>query len=736
MGRASEEMIYRENQRRNERSRRTSIREIPDHLIRFGCSYVKLKGKKPIEKKWQDIVYTADSINSYIKSGRNYGVLCGYSSLVVIDGDCPEVCEIIEAEIEAGVLPKTFIVETPKKGRHYYFKIVDWSYGKIILGQYNDDGEFVRKNTGEILGAKDDGSCGYQIVGPTSIHPDTKTPYKVVSDEPIAEVSSQQIKGVLAEFLPKERDLKKMSKTSENESMPISKEVNALEAIYTEEFVLTKVEVWLKDPLVSRACKEHGNPFSLTQKGSLKSLNERFWAKYVSLTHNLIYEPSMNAFFMFNRESGLYEVKPSSAVREIVANEIEKLADKIGYPELKEKAKVNILRSIVDQMKGVSMKTGVFDHDKPYIHFNNGIVDLRVEGGDVNLSELRKPTALDYSKNKLQVDYDPNAKCSRFLDEYLKLALNKDDIKLLQKYAGLCIFGKNTIQKILIVTGVGGSGKSIFSNCIQGILGEVLVTELRTGHMHERFELYRYRGKKLLYGVDVQERFLQQKGAQVLKGLTGGDTFDTEKKGASDSFPMRGEFPVLLTSNSSLKIGLEKDAEAWLRRLLIVEFNKPVLKKIVKFHEILLEEEGSGILNWALEGFRKLIKEVSEHGEIVLTEVQRNRVEKLVSGSDSVRQFVEVCLKTSDSGSVTIGELKEAYYRYCQSKGFVPVSVKSLSHELADQIGEKYHRFESHSVGIGERGYRRIVFTDFAKSIGSSIRSKDEIKDMIDEVTD
>ena len=67
------------------------------------------------------------------------------------------------------------------------------------------------------------------------------------------------------------------------------------------------------------------------------------------------------------------------------------------------------------------------------------------------------------------------------------------------------------------------------------------VTQLRTKHLAERFELFRYLKRTLLVGVDVEADFLSTKGAAVLKGLVGGDWFDAEQKGGTGSFQLQGD---------------------------------------------------------------------------------------------------------------------------------------------------------------------------------------------------
>lgn len=90
---------------------------------------------------------------------------------------------------------------------------------------------------------------------------------------------------------------------------------------------------------------------------------------------------------------------------------------------------------------------------------------------------------------------------------------------------------------------------------------------------------------------------------------------EAERKGSNQTFFVDGNFNVLLTSNSRLRVRLEGDQSAWNRRLTIARYEKPFPgKKIPEIHEHLLATEGPGILNWSLEGTRTLLQDIAQHG--------------------------------------------------------------------------------------------------------------------------
>src|SRR4029077_17191114 len=200
-------------------------------------------------------------------------------------------------------------------------------------------------------------------------------------------------------------------------------------------------------------------------------------------------------------------------------------------------------------------------------------------------------------RNKLAVSFDPEAKCPLFLDTLMCSALDPDEVDLLQRWCGLVLIGENLAQRFLILSGTAGGGKGTFIRVLVGIIGQANVATLRTQLLTERFELGRFLGKTLLYGADVPENFLNQRGASVLKSLTGYDPVTLEFKNSNECPLITCRFNVVVTCNSRLTVHLEGDTEAWRRRLVIVDYHKPKPQQIVAdLDRQILATEASGVL--------------------------------------------------------------------------------------------------------------------------------------------
>lgn len=641
---------------------------IPRQLQKKEFGFVKLKhkSKAPFEAKWQKKTYTFQEINEWIKSGNNYGVIGGSGSLAIIDGDSPEICKIVKEE-----LPKTFTVKTPKKGYHFYY-ICKGLTGKIVL----QTGSRPEDHYGEIL------SFGSQAVGAGSIHPETNTPYVVDNNVDIAEITKEEIYRVFKDYIT---GLTKKEKTNQDQK----------KETYQDYYDLVQ---------------QYGEPYYFNNKGGLTSINQLFWAGLHNIEHIELYEPIEKTFYHYDEQTGLYREISEDRIRQEISTKLLQVSREQALSALEQKRTNQSLIQITSQLKGIAEKKNVFVDKQKIIHLANGVIEFK----NNNTADFVTFSPSFYSRNNSPVFFDENAKCERFLNEFLRPALQDDDIVLLQKYTGLCLLGNNLVQRFLILDGKEGRGKSTLSLIIQKLIGSDNVSELRTRHLGERFELYRYRKKTLLVGVDVPGNFLSEKGAPVIKGLVGGDWYDAEQKAGTGNFPIKGNYCIIITSNSKLHVKLDGDHGAWERRLLIIEFNGPKpQKKIPNFEEILLKEEASGILNWALEGLALLFQDIDTIGDVFLSERQKNTVERLLAESDSLRHFLQESITSNPSGNLTVNEIIEAYSAYCPDMGWNPKPLPVLHKEISALMLELFQTAKSHSImrsGTNVRGFNKVSF--------------------------
>ena len=460
---------------------------------------------------------------------------------------------------------------------------------------------------------------------------------------------------------------------------------------------------------------KHGEPYYLSKDGAVTALNQGFWASLHQAEHIQLFEPDERAFYRYNPENGLYSIISEDVIKQEIASRILEVSRQQGLPSLERKRTNSTLNHIVAQLKGISEKKNAFKRGNKFVHLANGVIVFK-ETGEADFCAFSPDFC---SRNQCPIPFNASATCERFFNELLFPAVTPEDATLLQKYTGLCLLGNNLVQKLLILDGMPGRGKSTLALIIQSLVGQVNVTELRTRHLNDRFELFRYLKKNLLVGVDVPGQFLSEKGAYVIKGLVGGDWFDAEQKCGTGSFPFQGNFCILITSNSRLQVRLDGDTGAWKRRLLIIRFEAPApAKKIPDFKDLLIREEGSGILNWALQGLGMLLKDIETHGDIKLTETQEKIVDGLLAESDSLRHFLVENVVQDESADLSTTEIVEAYAEYCPLKGWNPKPITVIHRELESLMLELFGTSKSHSIKRDDKstkGFRRVAFKDEEK---------------------
>jgi P4 family phage/plasmid primase-like protien len=464
------------------------------------------------------------------------------------------------------------------------------------------------------------------------------------------------------------------------------------------------------DPII----QQYGVPvfYAKARDGELfvKGINEAYWAALYAAEHTVLHEPDERTFFQYADETGMYSVISPDVIKQAISHrmlEMSRASNELSPLENMRTDKT--LNSVVAQLRGITEHRNAFTDRPRAVHLANCMLHFE---GSTCLKEGFSPHFR--SRNRSPIAFDPSAECPRFLNELLLPAVHADDVVLLQKLAGQCLLGNNLLQRFVILDGTPGGGKSQYANVIQAVVGQENVTQLRTEHLGERFELFRFLRRTMLVGVDVNADFLQSKGAPVIKGLCGGDWLDAEQKGGTGSFQFQGKFNILMTSNARLKINLQGDVGAWRRRMLIVRYEAPPPKRIIhEFADLLIREEGPGILNWALKGLGMLLQDIEETGTIRLTERQRGVVDSLLAESDSLRWFLNANVKRENGSDLTVAEIMEAYAQFCPEKGWSPLPESQIAYQLPSLMLELFQVVKTNNSkrdGKAARGFRGVAF--------------------------
>lgn len=424
-----------------------------------------------------------------------------------------------------------------------------------------------------------------------------------------------------------------------------------------------------------------------------------------------IHLPIEDKFFKYEPADGIFRLKEPEQLEGLYSHMLKDCG--------KACAGAFDVSNLMFSLRKSSKMVGVSRRAKATLHESDEFFDATVKeyiackNTMLRVSDLQPmPFAPGYHRrNKLGIDYVPGATCERFLNELMRPAMSEDDLDLLQRWSGMALLGENVAQKVMLLQGTAGGGKGAFIRVLTGIIGLENLGELRTKHLDSsRFEVGLMTGKTLLYGADVAADFLSERGAFGLKKITGGDPISPELKNARSTRTFECRFNVVVSANSRLRIRLENDERAWLRRLVTINYTQPpVSKPIPNFDKILLRDEGPGILNWMLEGLKKL---AADGWNLTMNAQQKARVENLLLESNNLTPFMRDCLQKDDKVSITVSDTYVVYTEYCKGLDWKPMARYEFGSQIEDAVATQFGVTMRHDVKDAsqkaQRGWKGI----------------------------
>ena len=439
------------------------------------------------------------------------------------------------------------------------------------------------------------------------------------------------------------------------------------------------------EDIFSSCLEKHWGPLkqSVTSEGVTKvKLNPLTYSAFCAARLRLWYDPREGAFHRYRPDSGTWMHHTDTEVQRVLLEWIRKGEVPEARPSL------NLTVQVLKHLRLLALYEATDQPMRP-VHLAESML---YPERDSTLRSVPFSPAY-FSRNRIPVRYDSQKLCPKF-EAFLKASLSQDDIELLQKWCGFVLLGKNPHHKILLVRGVGGSGKSTLMDIIEAIIGAENVATLNVERLDDRFELAAFRDKTLLLGKDVASNVFRSKAAHTLKALSGDQGIEAELKFENGRFKLRGPFNIAVTSNAELEIGLQGDAAAWERRLLIIDFPKPVPadRKETNFAQKLLSGTGKeGILNWMLEGVEKVIRMERANQRFTRSYQQKARLKRLLNQSSSNDFFIESCLEASPGTTVTSAELYKKYEDFCDRQVFNPIDENTFYRRIRKPIYRFYH---------------------------------------------
>ncbi|WP_329453762.1 phage/plasmid primase, P4 family (plasmid) [Streptomyces sp. NBC_01724] len=259
-------------------------------------------------------------------------------------------------------------------------------------------------------------------------------------------------------------------------------------------------------------------------------------------------------------------------------------------------------------------------------------------------------------------------------------------IDFLHELLGYSITGDVGAQIMPFLYGQGKNGKSVLLDVMVKLLGDYadaappgfLMARPFEGHPTDLAELH---GRRIIVCSELKpgDRFDEAR----VKLLTGGDRIKARRM-RQDFFSFAPTHKLWLLGNHRPEVGT--GGYAFWRRMKLIPFERIVAddRKVDNLADVLVTEEGPGILHWLITGARRYLT-----GPHDLTGPQqvRTATTAYAETEDHTGRFLGECCTLEPAMRAEQAHLYNNYKAWCQLEGSNPVSSRAFAARVRETVG-------------------------------------------------
>ena len=316
---------------------------------------------------------------------------------------------------------------------------------------------------------------------------------------------------------------------------------------------------------------------------------------------------------------------------------------------------------------------------------SNGI--LHLESG-----ELYTASPSFFNDYAVNFDYDPHAPEPKnwltFLNELFPT--DPESIEALQQWFGYLLTRDTRYQKALMCVGPKRSGKGTIGRVWEGLIGAANITSPTITNLGTPFGLESLLGKSLAIMSDARlsKNSDVQAAAENILRITGEDSVSVGKKHVTNA---EGRITARIVMFTNLLPALLDAGGALASRFIVIKFTQSFFgKEDSTLYEKKLKPELPSILNWSLEGLRKL----REAGQFLQPESGNGAIKELTRESTPMLAFIEDAVILDANEWTLKDEVYTAYLSWvsAQRKSFTLAPNKFFTELYANSN----YRIENH----------------------------------------
>lgn len=343
---------------------------------------------------------------------------------------------------------------------------------------------------------------------------------------------------------------------------------------------------------------------------------------------------------ILNRKEGIYQEAKDALMGKIIRH--------LMNETITDSWRKHYERDIIDGLIREVPTIDTTNIDDSMIPVNNGIFKL-------NSDELIPYDDRMFFTRKSPVNFIKGAKCPQFLEALKEIVCGDDRLLMcIQEIFGYTLINNTKGERAFYFIGVGSNGKSFIAEILTNMVGLTNVSNIPLSRFSEKFGTEGLINKSV--NIANENEITNAIGTENLKIFVSGDRTSIARKYKGDlNYKSTCKMIFLL---NKLPDTLD-NTHGYYRKILIVPFNR--IFKEEEMDKNLKEkvlEELSGVLNWAIEGAKRLMNNDYKFTECEAIEKVTNAYKE---EQNPVEAFSKDALIYEEGHSETKKDVLDAY---------------------------------------------------------------------------
>ncbi|WP_130055577.1 DNA primase family protein [Bacillus thuringiensis] len=337
-----------------------------------------------------------------------------------------------------------------------------------------------------------------------------------------------------------------------------------------------------------------------------------------------------------------------------------------------------------------------------FINLKNGMLNL-------DIFELLPHQPSYLSTIQLPIEYNPIASAPSFMQFLKEISLDDEElIRVHQEIIGYLLSSETKAEKAFFFFGGGANGKSVLASIITQLVGEDNVSSIPLSEFSQQF------GLEGLINKTVNIAAENEMGGKALKtenfkAIVSGDTITINIK-YRPAISYKPNCKLIFVVNN---VPDSQDVTSgYFRKLILVPFRrtfKPNERDVNLLQKLLIELPG--ILNWAIEGLKRLRENNYQFSQCKVIEecMQTYYVEQ-----NPVKEFFHEHIVFKKGVRTKQSDFHEKYLRWLNMQGIDDKGTKSKS------IFWRYFKiiFENECIPIVRKKVKGTIYFDGMEIVG------------------